>query len=122
MYNFKNSKLYIANNREKDIDEVLYKIIIQFITTMNPEIVMANIDIFLKNGKKTDVLYFLQCPAITKKVTTYINHRAKNEQIFSDLLNGKITTERINRLKYPKKTSELFYKILDEPKFNGLIA
>lgn len=115
--------LYIANNRKNDVDEVFYKIIIQFIASMNSDVIMANIDIFLKNGKYADVLYYLQCPSLTKKINTYIKSKSNNNKIFKKLLKGKIPKEKIKRIKFKKtNTKDLLIEILDCVNFNGIIA
>lgn len=127
-YCFLRIMLYIANTRHTDEQEIFYKIVIHFLGTMYPEIVMANLELFIKLGKKDDVLYFLQCPGITARVSTWIKHKAKEDPDFNMLLDGKLIGKKINRVvRYkPKLTKNstwdvFLYKILDEPVFNGII-
>ena len=126
-YCFLRIMLYIANTRRTDEQEIFYKIVIHFLGTMYPEIVMANLELFIKLGKKDDVLYFLQCPGITARVSTWIKHKAKEDPDFNMLLDGKLIGKKINRVvRYkPKLTKNskwdvFLYKILDDPNFNGI--
>jgi len=126
-YCFLRIMLYIANTRKTDKQEILYKIIIHFLGTMFPEIVMANLELFIKLGKKDDVLYFLQCPGITERVITWIKHKAKEDMDFKILLDGKMIGTKIKRvIRYkPKLTKDskwdiFLFKILDDTTFNGI--
>lgn len=119
--------LYIANTRKTDKEEIFYKIVIHFLGTMFPELVLANMELFIKLGKKDDVLYFLQCPGITERVITWIKHKAKKDSDFNILLDGKIIGKKINRvIRYKPKLKKdckwdiFLFKILDDPTFNGL--
>lgn len=119
--------LYIANTRSTDRQEIFYKTIIHFISTMFPEIIMANLELFVKLGKKDDVLYFVQCPGISQRVSTWIKHKAKEDTDFCMLLDGTLIGTHINRIiRYKpkfgktKKWDIFVYKILDDPSFNGI--
>lgn len=126
-YCFLRIVLYIANTRHTDKQEIFYKTIIHFLGAMFPEIIMANLDLFINCGKKDDVLYFMQCQGITERVITWIKHKAREDQDFAILLNGKLIGKPINRTIYYKpkfsknfKWSVFLTKILDEPFFNGI--
>lgn len=120
--------LYIANTRVTDKQEIFYKIIIHFMGTMFPEIIMNNIELLTKLGKKDDVLYFVQCPGISARVITWIKHISKQDPDFNTLLNGKMIGSKIERViryrpKFGKdyKWNVFLFKILDEPKLNGIL-
>jgi hypothetical protein len=126
-YCFLRIMLYIANTRRTDRQEIFYKIVIHFLGTMYPEVVMANLELFIKLGKKDDVLYFLQCQGITERVITWIKHKAKEDKDFQTLLDGKMIGLKIDRKVYykPKLTKyhtwdKFLYKILDDATFNGI--
>jgi hypothetical protein len=126
-YCFLRIMLYIANTRRTDIQEIFYKVVIHFLGTMYPEVVMANLELFIKLGKKDDVLYFLQCQGITERVITWIKHKAKEDSDFQTLLDGKMIGRKIQRKVYykPKLTKyhtwdKFLYKILDDATFNGI--
>ena len=126
-YCFMRIMLYIAHTRNNDEKEIAYKIMVHFLGTMFPEIVLANLDMFVKLGKKNDVLYFVQIPSISQRVGKWIKHIAKSEPIFNNLLNGKLINEprELNIYYQPKwnnknKWTILINKILDETLFNGI--
>lgn len=126
-YCFLRIMLYIANTRRSDREEIFYKVVIHFLGTMYPEVVMANLDLFINLGKKDDVLYFLQCQGITERVITWIKHKAKEDPDFQVLLDGKMIGRKIERKVYyrPKLTKyhtwdKFLYKILDDATFNGI--
>lgn len=119
--------LYIANTRQRDEEEIAYKIMIHFLGIMIPECVMANIDLFINLGKKDDILYFLQCPSLSDRVFTYIRHKTKSDSDFIKLTQGELIKKPIKRRIYyrPKlfkqNTWSVFLnKILDDPTFNGI--
>lgn len=119
--------LYIANTRKTNKQEIQYKLLLHFISTMFPEIVMANIQLFINLGKKDDILYFLQTPNITERIITWIKHKSKLDNDFNTLLNGELINSKINRIIYYKpklnkkaKWDIFLYKILDDPTFNGI--
>lgn len=127
MHCFLRIMLYIANTRKTDRQEIFYKVVIHFLGTMYPEIIMANLELFINLGKKDDVLYFLQCQGITERVITWIKHKAKEDPDFSILLDGKMIGSKINRKVYYKpklaknsKWNVFLFKILDDPTFNGI--
>jgi len=127
MHCFLRIMLYIANTRMTDRQEIFYKIVIHFLGTMYPEIIMANLELFVNLGKKDDVLYFLQCQGITERVVTWIKHKSKEDPDFSVLLDGKMIGGKINRTVYYKpklkrksKWDVFLFKILDDPTFNGI--
>lgn len=126
-YCFMRIMLYIANTRRTDEQEIAYKVVTHFLGTMFPELIMANLELFTRLGKKDDVLYFLQVPAISQRVATWIKHKAKEDQDFALLLDGKMIGKPIKRVAYYKpkfkkdnKMSVLLEKILDDPAFNGI--
>lgn len=126
-YCFMRIILYIANIRKTDKQEIFYKIIIHFLSTMFPEIVMANLELFITLGKKDDILYFIQSPGISARIITWINHKAKEDPDFNILLSGKMINKPIKRviryipkLRKDNKWTIFLYKILDEPLLNGI--
>ena len=126
-YCFMRIMLYIANIRSTDREEIFYKIIVHYLGTMFPEIMLANIELLTKLGKKDDVLYFLQCPNITARVMTWIKHKAKMDTDFAKLMEGTLIGNPIKRVaRYRPKLSKnnkwdvFIYKILDDAAFNGI--
>lgn len=127
-YIFMRILLYIANTRRSNEEEICYKILIHFLGTMFPEMAIANFDLFIKLGKKDDILYFMQCSNITQRVVTYINHKAKQDDDFKSLLDGKVIGIPIDRqVRYKPKLSRRHHrwdvfltKILDDSVFNGI--
>ena len=127
-YIFMRILLYVSNTRRSNEEELAYKILIHFLGTMFPEMAIANLDLFVSLGKKDDILYFMQCSNITQRVITYINHKAKTDEDFKTLLDGKVIGLPINRLvRYKPKLGRKHHrwdiflmKILDDPTFNGI--
>lgn len=126
-YIFMRVILYIANTRRSNEEEIAYKILVHFLGTMFPEICMANLDLFMKLGKKDDILYFMQCNNITQRVVTYINHKAKQDDDFKILLNGEVIGMPVDRqVRYRPKMKKghrwdvFLIKILDDVTFNGI--
>lgn len=126
-YIFMRILLYIANSRRSNEEEIAYKVLIHFLGTMFPEMCFANLDLFMKLGKKDDILYFMQCNNITQRVVTYINHKAKEDDEFKILLDGKVIGMPIDRqVRYKPKLKKghrwdvFLMKILDDPLFNGI--
>lgn len=126
-YCFMRILLYIANTRKTDEQELTYKILIHFLGTMFADATMANLDLILSLGKKDDIIYFLQCPNIAKRISTFINHKSKEDPDYLILIDGKLINKKIERKVYYKpkfsknsKWDLFLYKILDEPNFNGI--
>jgi hypothetical protein len=126
-YCFMRILLYIANTRKTDEQEITYKIIIHFLCIMFPDIVMANIDMFLNLGKKDDVIYFLQCSNMSAMILKYVNHKAKQDDDFKILLTGELIKKNQSVfIKYkPKFKSKLVWtvflnQLLDDPILNGI--
>jgi hypothetical protein len=127
-YIFMRIMLYVANARRSDEEELSFKLLVIFIGTMFPEMAMANLDLFMKLGKKDDILYFIQCPNIAPRVIKYIKHKAKMDEEFNILLNGEVIGIPIDRqVRYKPKMKlknhrwDIFlFKILDDALFNGI--
>lgn len=115
---------YITNTRKTDEQEIIYKILIHFMGILIPDIIMANIDEFIQLGKKDDVLYYLQCSPITKRISRWIDHKAKQDSDFKSLYAGELIKSPINRVtKYKLKDNnytELLENILDDSNFNNI--
>lgn len=115
--------LYIANRRRTDEQEIAYKILVHFMGVMSAELVFANLDLIIDFGKKNDILYFLQCQNITSKTITYIKHKAKIDNDFKSLLEGKLLNDvRVQKVFYKPENNwnEFLIKILDDPIYNGI--
>ncbi len=120
--------LYIANTRKTDEEELSYKILIHLLGSVTPEIILANLELFLKFGKKDDILYFIQIPSITERIIKYVKHIVKTDSDYEKLQMGTLINAPINRVvSYKPKmkldnTWTLFLnQILDDPIFNGII-
>lgn len=129
-YIFMRCVLYIANVRTTDEQEIIYKTIMHFLCTMFPDFLMNNIELLLKLGKNDDVLYIIQSKVLTAKILTQINHKIKIDktETFIKLQNGEEINEKIKRVIYYKpkfnknyNQTDFLYKILDEPKLNGIL-
>lgn len=118
--------LYTANTRnfKKDIK---YKTLCYFTGLMFPDFAIANLDLILRLGKKSDILYFM--PAIPEKIMTYVNHKAKedndfillqNEQINGFVINRVVRYKPINSKHY--KWQYFFEKLASDINFNGILA
>lgn len=122
--------LYFANIRKGVIQEFFYKTLLIFLGTTFPEILMANIELIIKLGKKDDVLYIMQCPNLTEKIITYVKHKAKSDdEDFKTLLSGNTSKSKIKRIvrylpkfKKENKWDIFLYKILDDANFNGILV
>lgn len=126
-YIFMRILLYIANTRHTDEQEIAFKTLVIFLGTMFPELCMANLDLFMKLGKKDDILFFMQCPNISARVIKYVKHKVKEDADFQILLDGTIIDKPIKRIvRYKPKMkkghswSVFLNKILDDPAFNGI--
>ena len=116
--------LYIVNTRKTNEQEICFKIMIHFIGILVPEVVMANLQKFIDFGSKSDVLYYIKVPALTKRIVTWVNHKSKEDNDFKILYEGTLITQKIKRkIKYTlenKNYISLLEKILDDSEFNGI--
>jgi hypothetical protein len=117
--------LYIANTRRSDSQEISYKVIIHFLGVMFPEVLYANLDLFIKLGNKKDTLYFLQCNTLTPRVLKWVRHMAKEDNDFEQLNKGiMIDVKSPITIRYKARNKDfksLLEKILDDPSFNNII-
>lgn len=116
--------LFIANTRKTDEQEIVFKTIVHFVGILVPEVVMANIEKFIQFGSKTDVLYYIKVPALTKRIVIWVNHKSNSDEDFKTLYQGTLIKSKINReINYTlenKNYISLLEKILDDSKFNGI--
>jgi len=116
--------LFIANTRKTDEQEIVFKTIVHFVGILVPEVVMANIEKFIQFGSKTDVLYYIKVPALTKRIVTWVNHKSKTDKDFKTLYNGTLIDTKITKqISYNLEKNNyvlLLEKILDDSLFNGI--
>ena len=116
--------LYVANTRNAST-EIKYKFMCHFLGSMFGDIVLANIELIIKLGRKNDVLFFT--PSIPELMVKWVNHKAKTDDDYKILLEGKQIEKKIDRMVYykPKYTKNykwqfFFEKIASDPTFNGI--
>ena len=116
--------LYVANTRNK-YTELHYRFMCHFLGTFFKDVVYANIELIIRLGKKNDVLYFT--PALPKEMMKWVKHKAKIDDDYKVLLEGKQIETPIERKVYykPKYTKNykwqfFFEKIAGDPTFNGI--
>lgn len=115
--------LYIANTRNTPSQELIYRQILHFLSTLTPQYILANLDLLIEFGYKNDILFLLSSSNIQKRVIKYINHVAKNDNDFKLLLDGKlIDKERKKLISYNilEDPIKLLETILDDNTFNGI--
>lgn len=121
--------LYIANTRTKDSQEIAYKTILHFLAILLPQFILNNLDLILEFGYKNDVLFLLQAPNLQQRVIKYIESKAKTDDDFKILLDGKLINKNRHRkifykpkLNYKNGIVKLLEKILDDPNMNGILV
>lgn len=126
VYCFVRIYLYIANTRTTDLQELKFKSIIHFMCIIEPELCIANLNLFITAGYKKDILFYVSS-VISGRVLPFIKHKAyEGDEFFKELMEGKILDEvKENKITYKllnrkNKWSILIDKILDEPLFNGI--
>jgi len=115
--------MYVSNTRTTERDEMVYKILIHFLCVIASDLVMLNIDLFLKvSNNKEDIIFYLQCPVISERILKYINHLAKVDDDFKNIKDFNLSNKKEKSdIEYTyETTSDLLICILDEPKFNGI--
>jgi len=116
--------LFIANTRKTDDEEIIFKILVHFIGVLTPDVVMANLEKFIQFGKKSDVLYFIKVPALTKRIVTWVNHKSKEDKYYKDLYAGNLKKSEINTITNYSLIDNNFVllleNILDDSNFNGI--
>lgn len=118
--------MYVANTRNK-YKEIEYKTLCYFLSLLYPDFTIANIDILLKLGKKSDVLYYM--PSMPERMMSWIKHKSLEDKDFEILISGEYKHFKIDRkVRYkPLKTKDykwsfFFEKLASDPIYNGLIS
>lgn len=117
--------LYVANTRNY-YQEIGYKTMCHFISLMYPDMLMANIELLIKCGKKDDILYLM--PNMHIQLMRWMKHISKEDNDFKIMIEeGTIISDKIKRVcRYkPKLTknykwSYFFEKLATDTNLNGL--
>lgn len=118
--------LYVANTRNF-YKEVEYKTMCHFISLMYPDMLMANIELVVKLGKKDDILYLM--PNLHAQVLKWVRHKIKNgdTELATMVEEGKPIGDKIKRVcRYkPKETKNykwtyFFEKLAMDHQLNGI--
>lgn len=118
--------MYVSNTRNKN-KEIEYKTLCYFLSLLFPDFTIANLDIILKLGKKSDILYYM--PTMPERLMTWIKHKANEDKDFEILMTGEYKQFKIDRkIRYkPLKTKDykwsyFFEKLASDSIYNGLIS
>lgn len=121
---FMKISLYAAGKRKK-YKETHYKLILHFLATNYPEKLMSNIQLFVKFGHISDLLYLLQEPVVKNRVHTFIKYHAGFMDEYKKLLNDECTKNPYKSY-FPYKLIKLNYesllsKILNDKEINNVL-
>lgn len=125
--------MYSANTRNKD-RELEYKTMCHFLGLMHPDFAIANIELFVSMGKKSDALFFM--PSMPEKISRWINYKAKYDDEYNKMVTAEpetvgevLASFKIDRrVRYrPKATKNykweyFFLKLAGDPIFNGILS
>lgn len=124
--------MYAANTRGRG-SELEYKTLCHFLGLMHPDFALANMDLFLSMGKKSDVLYFM--PAMPERISKWVTFKSKYDtdlerlKAGGDDFRGLMDSFAIDRrVRYrPKATKSyrwefFFEKLASDPTLNGITA
>lgn len=117
--------LYVANTRNF-YQEIAYKTMCHFISLMYPDMLMLNLELMIKLGKKDDILYLM--PNLHVQLLRWLKHKVKEDADFQYLMEeGKQIGKPINRVcRYKPKTTKnykwtyFFEKLASDHNLNGI--
>lgn len=126
-YAFTRFMLWIANNRKKGYQEIIYNAMCHYLAIFWPHFLVINLHLIIQFGKKDDILYFLKVPQIQAKIYKWIKHHSESDPDYKQMLEtGQVIgkcQKRVARYQPKNKDWATFLdKILDDPIFNGIQA